>query len=465
MATFLRSDLWVKSVLGQAIAGASVYVCSQPTTNTTSIPPAPLATIYSDVNGLNVIPGSVVISDGFGHAAFYIAGINYTYVVVNGGVIQNTYPDQAPMNVGGGGGGSAITLLTDGTINISQTRLNLVSGSGISMISDGSGNVTIINTAGGGGGTSVTLQTNSVSNVVQTLLNLKPGASLSVTPDNFGGVTFALGNIVNNLVFNNDNTNSIGTIAANRPSTVFAGTSVVAPLVNATTGIQINGAAISGQVLRGNGTNFVSAQLGYGDLSGTPQLAVTKAAVTSNFLTSYTSGTGAFTAAQPAFTDISGSVAAAQLPTPTTTTFGGVKDIAAVTSKFVTSIVNGQPVLGTRVASLNFVIDGGGAVPGTGAYGQINVPVACTVTGWVLTADQSGSAVVDVLRSTYAGFPTTSSIAGTDKPTLSSVQKNENLSEGSWGSTALAAGDQIQVNLNSVTTCTRLNLTIICTIP
>ena len=464
MATFLRSDLWVKSVLGQAIAGASVYVCSQPTTNITSIPPAPLATIYSDVNGLNVIPGSMIYTDGQGHASFYISGITYTTVVVNGGIIQNSYPDQCPMNVGGGGGGSAITLLTNGTINISQTSLNLVSGSGISMISDASGNVTIINTAGGGGGTSVTLQTNSVPNVVQTLLNLKPGASLSVTPDNFGGVTFALGNIVNNLVFNNDNTNSIGTAGANRPNTVFAGTSVVVPLVNATTGIQINGAATSGNVLRGNGTNFVNAQLGYGDLSGLPQLAVTKSAVASNFLTSYTSTTGVFTAAQPAFSDISGSVAASQLPTPTTTTFGGVKDIAAITSKFVTSIVNGQPALGSRVASLNFVIDGGGSTPATGAYGQINVPVACTVTGWVLTADQSGSAVVDVLRSTYSGFPTTSSLASSDKPTLSSVQKNENLSVSVW-TTALAAGDQLQVNLNSVTTCTRLNLTVNVTIP
>ena len=217
-------------------------------------------------------------------------------------------------------------------------------------------------------------------------------------------------------------------------------------------------------MLRGNGTSFVSAQLGYGDLSSLPQLAVTKAAVTSNFLTSYTSTTGVFTAAQPAFSDISGSVAASQLPTPTTTTFGGVKDIAAITSKFVTSIVNGQPALGSRVASLNFVIDGGGSTPATGAYGQINVPVACTITGYVITADQSGSAVVDVLRSTYSGFPTTSSLASSDKPTLSSVQKNENLSVSVW-TTALAAGDQLQANLNSVTTCTRLNLTINVTIP
>lgn len=118
----------------------------------------------------------------------------------------------------------------------------------------------------------------------------------------------------------------------------------------------------------------------------------------------------------------------------------------------------------SRVAAIHYVIDGAGQVPTTGVKGQINMPSGCTITGWVLTADQSGSAVIDVLRSTYAGFPTTSSIAGTDKPTLSSVQKNENLAVSAW-TTAISAGDQIQFNLNSVTTCTRLNLTINVTIP
>lgn len=123
----------------------------------------------------------------------------------------------------------------------------------------------------------------------------------------------------------------------------------------------------------------------------------------------------------------------------------------------------GQTIPVTR--TISYVIDGGGAVPATGVWGQIDVPIACTVTGWVLTADASGSCVVDVKRSTYTGFPTTSSIAGTDKPTLSSAQKNQNLAISAWGSTALAAGDQLQFNLDSVTTCKRINITLIVTIP
>jgi hypothetical protein len=119
-----------------------------------------------------------------------------------------------------------------------------------------------------------------------------------------------------------------------------------------------------------------------------------------------------------------------------------------------------------RTASINVVIDGGGAVPSTGVKGQVTIPADCTITGWVLTADQAGSAVIDVLRSTYAAFPVTASIAGTDKPTLVAVQKNENLGPLSgWTSTALHAGDQLQFNLNSVVTVTRLNLSLLVSVP
>lgn len=57
-----------------------------------------------------------------------------------------------------------------------------------------------------------------------------------------------------------DNVTDIGASAATRPRTGYFGTSVISPLVNATTGVQINGAAASGNYLIGNGTNFVSLQ-------------------------------------------------------------------------------------------------------------------------------------------------------------------------------------------------------------
>ncbi len=138
----------------------------------------------------------------------------------------------------------------------------------------------------------------------------------------------------------------------------------------------------------------------------------------------------------------------------------------------ITSVTDSRPdftlpvAAGTGTRSVTINMDGGGSVLSTGIHARWSCPVACTVTGWVLVADQSGSAVIDVLRSTYAAFPTTASIAGTDKPTLVTVQKNENLGPLSgWTSTALATGNVLEFNLSSITTCQVLTLTLNITVP
>ncbi len=116
------------------------------------------------------------------------------------------------------------------------------------------------------------------------------------------------------------------------------------------------------------------------------------------------------------------------------------------------------PVFLPRIGAIEYVIDGGGTTPSAGTKGQVNIPNNFTITGWVLTADQSGSAVVDVLTSTYAGFPTVASIAGADKPTLASAQKAENLAISAWTTTSFSAGTQVQFSVVSATTVTRLNI-------
>ena len=92
MALF-RSDGWVKSALGQAIAGAQVYVCAQPT-DTTFVPPEPLVSVFSDPNGVTPIV-QPVSTDGFGHYDFYVSQGTYTIVVVTGGKVQQVYEDQS----------------------------------------------------------------------------------------------------------------------------------------------------------------------------------------------------------------------------------------------------------------------------------------------------------------------------------------------------------------------------------
>lgn len=115
-----RFDSWVRSVVGPAAAGAQVYICSQPAV-VSSVPPSPLVSLFTDNTGSTPL-ANPLIADGFGHAYGYVAAGTYTVVVVIGGRIQQTYPDQL---VGGGAGASSTVLETNGTANSNQALLNI----------------------------------------------------------------------------------------------------------------------------------------------------------------------------------------------------------------------------------------------------------------------------------------------------------------------------------------------------
>jgi hypothetical protein len=114
-----------------------------------------------------------------------------------------------------------------------------------------------------------------------------------------------------------------------------------------------------------------------------------------------------------------------------------------------------------NVLSLTFIIDGGGSEITTGIKGDITVPFACTITEWTLLADQSGSIVIDLWKDTYANYPATvaDTITASAKPTLSSVIKNQSSTLTGW-TTTITAGDTIRFNVNSITTCTRVTLSL-----
>lgn len=112
-------------------------------------------------------------------------------------------------------------------------------------------------------------------------------------------------------------------------------------------------------------------------------------------------------------------------------------------------------------ASFGITIDGGGSAISTGVKGYVTIPFACTITGWTLLADQSGSIVIDVWKDTYANFPPVvgDSIASTNKPTISSATKGQNLVLSVW-TVSVQAGDVVGFNVDSCSTITRATLTI-----
>jgi hypothetical protein len=117
--------------------------------------------------------------------------------------------------------------------------------------------------------------------------------------------------------------------------------------------------------------------------------------------------------------------------------------------------------LGVSVGCLQITIGNGIDVIGTGFAGDLYVPYACTVTGWTIVGDASGSIVVDVWADVYANFPplVADSIAGSEKPTLSSAAKNQDLALSSWtGSGAIAADTFLRFNVDSATTVKQVTL-------
>jgi hypothetical protein len=113
------------------------------------------------------------------------------------------------------------------------------------------------------------------------------------------------------------------------------------------------------------------------------------------------------------------------------------------------------------LASLNFMVSGGGSVITTGIKGYLRVPYDCTIQSAELVADQSGSIVIDIWRDSYANFPPTvgDSIVASAKPTLSSAQKSQNTTLTGW-TTTLTEGQYLVFNVDSVSTVTHVLLTL-----
>lgn len=126
-----RDDRWVADALGNALAGAQVYWCTQPASTTVN-PPSPLALIYTDLTGATP-ETQPILTDGFGHAWTYLNdAVLYTVVIWHPlfGEYPIVLPDQQ-IGGSGGGGGSTITPfagIPTGTINGTNTVFTVVNG-------------------------------------------------------------------------------------------------------------------------------------------------------------------------------------------------------------------------------------------------------------------------------------------------------------------------------------------------
>ena len=119
-----------------------------------------------------------------------------------------------------------------------------------------------------------------------------------------------------------------------------------------------------------------------------------------------------------------------------------------------------------KTRQITIVVDGGGVALTTGIKGYKSFPVAGTITGVRLLADQSGSIVIDIWKDTYANYPPTvaDTITAAAKPTIITALKSEDTTLTGW-TLSVSAGDVFGFNIDSVTTIQRiiLELTIVVT--
>lgn len=121
----------------------------------------------------------------------------------------------------------------------------------------------------------------------------------------------------------------------------------------------------------------------------------------------------------------------------------------------------GMPI-GTRTASITFVIDNAGSAITTGQKGHLEVPFACNIQAVTMEADAAGAIVVDIWKDTYVNFPPTDadSITSSTPPTITATnQKSQDNTLTNWN-LAVNAGDILAYNVDSCTTITRVTISL-----
>lgn len=115
----------------------------------------------------------------------------------------------------------------------------------------------------------------------------------------------------------------------------------------------------------------------------------------------------------------------------------------------------------TKIATITFIIDGGGVAITTGTKGYLEIPFACTINRATALSDVSGSIVVDIWKDTYANYPPVDadSITASAPVTISSATKSQDATLTGW-TTAVAAGDILGFNVDSITSCSRVTISL-----
>jgi len=119
------------------------------------------------------------------------------------------------------------------------------------------------------------------------------------------------------------------------------------------------------------------------------------------------------------------------------------------------------PAWVTQYSTVTFIMDGGGTALTAGVKGTLTIPFACTISEWTLLGDQAGAISITIGKSTYANYPgTITTISGSAPPTISSGNTKGQSSTLTGWTSAISAGDVLQFTIASISTLTRVTLSL-----
>lgn len=129
-----------------------------------------------------------------------------------------------------------------------------------------------------------------------------------------------------------------------------------------------------------------------------------------------------------------------------------------------TYMVPAEKFGGTSAANraITFAFDGGGSELTAGSVQYVFVPYACTIVSATVDGQgATGSIVLDIWVDSYANFPPTvlDTITAAAKPTITAATKSRDTTLTGW-TTAVAAGSYIGVKIDSVSSFTKVRLTL-----
>lgn len=99
--------------------------------------------------------------------------------------------------------------------------------------------------------------------------------------------------------------------------------------------------------------------------------------------------------------------------------------------------------------TINLIVDSGSFDMLPGDKGRLTLDVSGQIESWKILADQVGNLSLDIKKTTYASYPTSTSIVNFDYPNLINNNKNFDDDLSNWSTTNLVAGDILTFEVRS----------------